>query len=86
VFEGNGGDLRIGLAMQSLHDEHTLRHRPLRLSVFIEAPQASIDTVVAQHDVVRDLVTGGWLHLLRIDPSSGVVERRQSDGWQPAPA
>ena len=86
VFEGNGGDLRIGLAMQSLHDGHTLRHRPLRLSVFIEAPQASIDTVVAQHDVVRDLVTGGWLHLLRIDPSSGVVERRQSDGWQPAPA
>ena len=39
VFEGNGGDLRIGLPMQSLHDGHTLRHAPLRLSVFIEAPR-----------------------------------------------
>jgi hypothetical protein len=39
VFEGNGGDLRIGLSMQSLHDGHTLRHPPLRLSVFIEAPR-----------------------------------------------
>ncbi len=47
VFEGNGGDLRIGLPMQSLHDGHTLRHTPLRLSVFIEAPQAAIDSVMA---------------------------------------
>ena len=82
VFEGNGGDLRIGLSMQSLHDGHTLRHRPLRLSVFIEAPAESIDAVIAANTVVQDLVFNEWLHLLRIDPDTGSVERRTRDGWR----
>ena len=85
VFEGNGGDLRIGLAMQSLHDGHTLRHPPLRLSVFIEAPRDGIDSVIAGHDVVLDLVANGWLHLLRIESSDGTVERWTTDGWVGAP-
>ncbi len=84
VFEGNGGDLRIGLSMQSLHDGHTLRHPPLRLSVFIEAPRDAIDSVIDAHAVVADLVGNGWLHLLRIAPSSGEVERRTPHGWEPA--
>ena len=85
VFEGNGGDLRIGLAMQSLHDGETLRHPPLRLSVFIEAPRDSIDAVIAGEGVVLDLVANGWLHLLRIEPSDGTVERWTSHGWVGAP-
>ena len=40
VFEGNGGDLRIGLSLQSLHDGERWVHAPLRLAVFIEAPRA----------------------------------------------
>jgi uncharacterized protein YbcC (UPF0753/DUF2309 family) len=84
VFEGNGGDLRIGLPMQSLHDGASLVHRPLRLSVFIEAPSESIDTVIATHEVVKDLVDGQWLHLLRIDPASGAVWRRMQHGWEHA--
>ena len=81
VFEGNGGDLRIGLPLQSLHDGHTLRHTPLRLSVFIEAPQAALDSVMAQHAVVRHLVGNGWLHLFRIDPDSGAVEQHRHGTW-----
>jgi uncharacterized protein YbcC (UPF0753/DUF2309 family) len=84
VFEGNGGDLRTGLALQSLHDGSTLRHPPLRLSVFIEAPRSGIDSVIAEHALVRDLVAGGWVHLLRIEPSSGAVERWTCDGWSAA--
>ncbi len=83
VFEGNGGDLRIGLSMQSLHDGETLRHPPLRLSVFIEAPRASIDTIISTHTVVSDLVANSWLHLLRID-ETGEVERWTASGWQGA--
>ncbi len=86
VFEGNGGDLRIGLAIQSLHDGHTLRHHPLRLSVFIEAPRTAIDTVIDAQPVVRDLVLHGWLNLLRIEPSNGVVEERTTAGWTSRPA
>ena len=82
VFEGNGGDLRIGLSMQSLHDGHTLRHRPLRLSVLIEAPRAGIDSIIDAHAVVHDLVANGWIHLLRIEPSTGDVERWTPDGWE----
>jgi uncharacterized protein YbcC (UPF0753/DUF2309 family) len=28
VFEGNGGDLRIGLSIQSFHDGQQWRHTP----------------------------------------------------------
>ena len=81
VFEGNGGDLRIGLAMQSLHDGQALRHIPLRLSVFIEAPRNGIDAVISQHDVVGDLVSNGWILLFRIEPTTGVVEQWTPEGW-----
>ena len=84
VFEGNGGDLRIGLSEQSLHDGTELRHRPLRLSVFIEAPRDAIDGIISEHAVVSDLVLNGWLHLLRIDSETGEVERRTTAGWTPA--
>jgi uncharacterized protein YbcC (UPF0753/DUF2309 family) len=86
VFEGNGGDLRIGLPQQSLHDGTTLRHRPFRLSVFVEAPRASLDTVIESEAVVHQLVDHGWLHLLRIDPDTGAVERRTAREWQVAEA
>ena len=49
VFEGNGGDLRIGLPWQSVHDGERLRHTPRRLSVFVEAPRDAIDGVIAAH-------------------------------------
>ena len=84
VFEGNGGDLRIGLPLQSVHNGEKWMHDPLRLSVWLEAPQAFIDRVLARHDKVRQLVEGGWIHLLRIDPASGEVFRYQVSGQTPA--
>lgn len=81
VFEGNAGDLRIGLPWQSVHDGRALRHAPLRLSVFIEAPSRAIDQVIERHAVVRDLVDRGWLRLLRIDPARSFVEQRRNGGW-----
>lgn len=86
VFEGNGGDLRIGLPQQSLHDGQTLRHTPLRLSVFIEAPREAIDRVIAEHETVANLVGNGWLHLLRIATDGPQVERWQAHEWVPTGA
>ncbi|KUM44702.1 YbcC family protein [Pseudomonas sp. EpS/L25] len=85
VFEGNGGDLRIGLARQSVHDGERWLHRPLRLHVVIEAPRAMIDQVLANHAVVRDLVRNGWLQLLRLDGKPARLECRTGAGWQPLP-
>jgi uncharacterized protein YbcC (UPF0753/DUF2309 family) len=85
VFEGNGGDLRIGLPWQSVHDGQRLRHTPRRLSVFVEAPREAIDGVLAAHAAVRHLVDHGWLHLLAIEgDAQPVVHRRlRGGGWAP---
>ncbi|MCP5271950.1 MAG: DUF2309 domain-containing protein [Burkholderiaceae bacterium] len=84
VFEGNGGDLRIGLPWQSVHDGERLRHTPRRLSVFVEAPRDAIDGVIAAHETVHRLVDHGWLHLLAIegDEAKPVFHRRRpGGGW-----
>lgn len=80
VFEGNGGDLRIGLSQQSLHDGTRWVHEPLRLTVVIDAPQRSIEHVIEQHDVVRQLLDNGWLHLWRFDNAQ--LQRYAEGGWQ----
>jgi len=86
VFEGNGGDLRIGLPWQSVYDGSRLRHTPRRLSVFIEAPRAAIDAVIAAHEPVRRLVDHGWLHLLAVEGDTVPVfhRRRRGGGWESA--
>lgn len=80
VFEGNGGDLRIGLPMQSVHDGTRFVHEPLRLSVFVEAPADAVDTILSKHAHVRALVENGWLHLFRLEGDA--VWRRHADGWR----
>lgn len=82
VFEGNGGDLRIGLSMQSLHDGENWRHTPQRLAVFIEAPREGIEGVIAKHQIVRQLIENEWLSLMRIDPERGDVEQYHRNGWR----
>jgi uncharacterized protein YbcC (UPF0753/DUF2309 family) len=67
VFEGNGGDLRIGLSKQSVHDGERWVHEPLRLTVVIDAPKQAIERVIAKHAVVKQLVDNGWLHLWRFE-------------------
>ncbi|MFP4695927.1 putative inorganic carbon transporter subunit DabA, partial [Thiohalospira sp.] len=82
VLEGNGGDLRVGLARQSLHDGSEWVHEPLRLSAFIEAPAEVLDRVLAGADEIRGLVERGWLHLFRIRDDGGVERRRPTGGWE----
>lgn len=79
VFEGNGGDLRIGLSRQSLHDGEHWVHEPLRLTVVIDAPEQAIDRIVRKHEVVRQLVDNGWLHLWRFDGDQ--IQRYESGAW-----
>lgn len=85
VFEGNGGDLRLGLPLQSVHDGERWRHTPLRLGVFVAAPREAIDRVIAAHEVVRQLVDHGWLHLLQVDDERRSWRRRAFGGWSEMP-
>jgi uncharacterized protein YbcC (UPF0753/DUF2309 family) len=87
VFEGNAGDLRIGLSLQSLHDGERWMHAPLRLSVFIEAPRSAIDRVLEKHSKVRELVDNEWLHLFQIDVGErAVFVRKKNALWASAEA
>lgn len=80
VFEGNGGDLRIGLSQQSLHNGQHWMHEPLRLTVIIDAPSQAIERIIEQHSVVRQLVSNGWIHLWRFDETG--LARYTHAGWQ----
>lgn len=81
VFEGNGGDLRIGLAKQSLHDGRRWVHTPLRISVFIEAPREAMDAVIAKHSIVRQLIENEWIYLFQIDGAQQRVLARRGGSW-----
>lgn len=80
VFEGNGGDLRIGLPWQSLNDGKQWQHAPLRLTVVIDAPADRIETVIKGHELVQQLVENQWLYLLRF--SDGGIEAYRDGHWQ----
>ena len=81
VFEGNGGDLRIGLPFQSIHDGNEWRHQPLRLCVYIAAPKAAIENVIASHETVRQLVDNNWLFLFCWNDDNS-IERYRPDYWE----
>ena len=82
VLEGNGGDLRIGLSLQSLNDGERWVHAPLRLAVFIEASREAIDRVLEKHAKVKELVDNEWLHLFQLDATERTVVARKHGVWK----
>jgi uncharacterized protein YbcC (UPF0753/DUF2309 family) len=81
VVEGNGGDLRVGLPLQSIHDGQRFVHEPRRLSVFIEAEPDKITQVLEAHPLVRQLFDHGWIHLFCLQ--GALCQRYASAGWRP---
>jgi len=82
VFEGNGGDLRIGLSKQSLHDGKRWRHQPQRLSVYIDAPMNEIVNIVLKHQMLTELIDNDWLYLLHIDKPHQRISKYYKGDWQ----
>ena len=72
VLEGNTGDLRTGLPMQSIHDGKDYQHEPLRLNVFIEAPIDEINKIIDKHPMVKNLFDNQWLYLFALN-HQGIV-------------
>jgi uncharacterized protein len=81
VFEGNGGDLRIGLPHQSLHDGKTWRHQPVRLNVYIDAPKNALNMIIQKHAMVKDLIENQWLCLFQWDTESNSIWRYNKGAW-----
>ncbi|MEO1240954.1 MAG: DUF2309 domain-containing protein [Pseudomonadota bacterium] len=79
VLEGNSGDLRPGLPMQSVHDGANPVHEPLRLCATIEAPIERINAVLEKHQHVRDLFDNNWLHLVAVSDEGRTFKRYDGD-------
>lgn len=76
VLEGNGGDLRVGLPIQSVHDGQDFVHEPLRLTAVIAADPEQIEASIAEDATLRELVDHEWIHLVAWDLESGGFRRR----------
>ena len=69
VVQGNGGDLKMGLPLQSLRETDTeMYHQPLRLSVLIQAPTDRVSSILERNDKLRNLLDNNWIYLLVMDP------------------
>jgi len=84
VFEGGRSWLRTGLPLQAVHDGVRSRHTPLRLAVYLEAPEAAVLRILERHPAVKALFDHQWLFLYRLEV--GVVVARYRNGAFEAPA
>ena len=80
VLEGNGGDLKVGLPWQSVHDGTRFVHAPLRLNAFIEAPPEAMDAIIERNESLAMLVDNGWVHLHAITDSGRKILQYQGKG------
>ena len=71
VVQGNGGDLKIGLPLQSVNEsDETLYHQPLRLSVLIQAPKENVREILLKNENLKTLLDNEWIYLLIMDPTT----------------
>ncbi len=85
VFEGNAGDLRIGLAKQSVHNGQEWQHQPLRLSVYIDAPCDALQRIIDKHEPVANLLNNGWLYLFQWNTQNRTFMQYHQRGWRMVP-
>ncbi len=69
IFEGNGGDLRTGLSLQSLSDGKRWMHIPQRLSVYVAADAEAIARLLRKHAMLQDLVRNEWISIFHWTPN-----------------
>ena len=69
VVQGNGGDIKMGLPLQSLNKTDVeMYHQPLRLSVMIQAPVARVSDILLRNEHLKNLLDNEWIYLMVMDP------------------
>ena len=90
VVQGAGGDLRVGLPLQSLFDGESEYHEPMRLLTVVQAPRRLLEIVIARNPVLRELFDGQWVHLATREDDRDCWKIRRPDGtwtrWTPSEA
>jgi hypothetical protein len=85
VVQGNGGDLKMGLPLQSLFGcDEVMYHQPLRLSVMIQAPLTRVSEILARNTNLRTLLDNEWIYLMVMDPKgqNEVFQYKKSLNWE----
>jgi len=87
VIQGNGGDLKMGLPLQSLYQsDNEMYHQPLRLSVLIQAPLGRVTDILSRNENLKTLLDNEWIYLLVMDPlqSNDIMCYQKNMEWTPA--
>jgi uncharacterized protein YbcC (UPF0753/DUF2309 family) len=84
VVVGQGGDLAVGLPMQSVMLGEQRAHDPLRLLAVVQAPLDRIEGIILRNSGLRRLVDGEWIHVVaRESDDDGWSFRTPSGAWEP---
>ncbi len=84
VVQGNGGDLKMGLPLQSVfQSDDMMYHKPLRLSVMIQAPIARVSEILTRNGNLKTLLDNEWIYLMVMDPkqSNEIFSYKKSIQW-----
>lgn len=84
VVQGNGGDLKMGLPLQSLYgSDEDMYHQPLRLSVMIQAPISRVSEILTRNKNVTTLLDNEWIYLMVMDPiqKNKIFKYKKSLQW-----
>jgi uncharacterized protein YbcC (UPF0753/DUF2309 family) len=83
VLQGNGGDLKMGLPLQSVSaTDSKMYHQPLRLSVLINAPLPRIIDVLSRNKNLKSLLDNEWIYLMVMDPTDDNKIKTYQKGMQ----
>jgi uncharacterized protein YbcC (UPF0753/DUF2309 family) len=87
VVQGNGGDIKMGLPLQSLmQTDKEMYHQPLRLSVCIQAPLSRVTDILSRNENLKRLLDNEWIYLMVMDPlqENTVLQYQKNLNWIPA--
>lgn len=68
VMNGQSGDLRTGLPMQTVEV-----HEPVRVILVIEAKLTAVEHAMSQHAEVNQIICNEWVRIATIDPDIGII-------------
>ncbi|OCB75325.1 DUF2309 domain-containing protein [Flavobacterium crassostreae] len=84
VVQGNGGDIKAGLPLQSVNNsDEEMYHQPLRLSVMIQAPISTVTAILSRNKHLKNLLDNQWIYLLVMDPlaDNKILKYQQDLNW-----
>lgn len=84
VVQGNGGDLKMGLPLQSLmQTDVEFYHEPLRLSVVIQSPLSRVSDIIVRNEKIKELLDNQWIYLMVMDPkdNNNIYHYKKNLNW-----